>query len=136
MVADNRSIHKWAPGEQPLGGRSSCPVRQQVNRPVADSSSYWRCADRHIDMHAYRVDFTANESARDGDRLGGLAGYADAYQVRAGNQTVGRVVFDTASAGQIDAAPSIRASAAAGLISNDLAGVLFGRRGGIWRNDE
>ncbi|KAF0136540.1 MAG: hypothetical protein FD139_2750 [Methylocystaceae bacterium] len=87
-------------------------------------------------MHAYRVDFTANESARDGDRLGGLAGYADAYQVRAGNQTVGRVVFDTASAGQIDAAPSIRASAAAGLISNDLAGVLFGRRGGIWRNDE
>jgi hypothetical protein len=43
-------------------------------------------------MHAYRVDFTANESARDGDRLGGLTGYADAYQVRAGNQTVGRVV--------------------------------------------
>lgn len=113
------SEQKFSPqqraAEQPLGGRSSCPVRQRMNRPVADSSSYRHGADRHIDMHAYRVVFTANESARDGDRLGGLAGYADAYQVRAGNQTVGRVVFDPASAGQIDAAPGMRASAAAGL---------------------
>src|ERR1700751_5589637 len=87
-------------------------------------------ADRYIHVQPGWILRIADEATRYRQCLAGLPGYADANKVRAGNQPVGRVIFDPTRAGEIDAAPGVRAAAAPGRARGIVVQIAGDKTGG------
>src|SRR5271165_770400 len=69
-------------------------------------------ADRDADIEPNRVVHIADITARDRQRLLGCPRGADADEIGAGNEPVGRIILHPARSRQVDAAPGMRAAAA------------------------